>query len=197
MQQTVEALRARLAQHNRRALVLAAASLVGSALLWSIAYFVLYWVTLLSLTAARGIEAQPPKAFAAIFLYAAALLLGCAIWLRRTAPDERPPDERRAIAYLADFALALPRATLAVWGNVSAWQRLTQHELEAAAHLVELMHQDGRFPLHRLPLEIPERAERKNVLLALQILELIEIRRIEGELWLMPAAAAQNHFLGS
>ena len=190
MQPTLEALRARLAQHNRRVVVLTVFNAVGSLVLWCVVYIALYWLTLLSLTAARGVEAQPPKVFVAIFLYAAALLFACAIWLRRIAPDERPRDEKPAIGYVIDVLLALPRTTLSAWGNASAWLRLKPRELAAAAHLLDRMNQEGRVLLHQLPLEIPERAERKKVLFALQLLELIEVRRLEGELWLIPAAAS-------
>lgn len=186
MQQTVEALRHHVTQHNRRVVLLATLTLLGSTTLWCATYAVLYWLTLLTLSAARGVDAQPPKHFAALFFYAALLLVACALWLRRAAPDERPRDEKRTVSYLADLLLALPRITLAIWGNLSAWQTLSERELEVAAELVDRMQRDGRVRLRGLPLEIPDRAERKKVLLALQLLELLEIRRADGELWLIP-----------
>ena len=38
--------------------------------------------------------------------------------------------KNRSPAILLDFLLAIPRATLAIWGNLSAWQRLSDAELQ-------------------------------------------------------------------
>jgi hypothetical protein len=181
---TLEALRARLERHNRRAVALAALTFVVSATLWLLAYLFLYWLTLLALTAVRGIEARPPKNSAAYFFYGAMLLTVLAYWMRRRSPDEMPRDEKSYSEHVSDIILSLPRATLAIWGNLSARQRLSRDELEVAAHLLERMQNEGPLPLHRVPLEIPEPEVRRKVLLTLKLLGLVEVSRRKETLWL-------------
>jgi hypothetical protein len=191
VQSTVDALRACLARHNRRVGALTVLTLTVAAGLWFVLYACFYWLTLLALTATRGLEARLPEAFPAVFLYIAGMLVAFAYLLRRVSPDEMPRDEKTWFEQVTDVLLAVPRATLAVWGNLSAWQGLSESELAMAGQLIDRISAEGRVPLHTVPLDIPDRAARKKVLVALQLSEIVEVRRFEGAVWLSLSPANQ------
>lgn len=188
-------LRREIAGHNRRAALLALLAAVAAALLWAALYFVAHWLTLLFLTAARGVDTQVPSAFPDVFAIAAAALLAFAWMDRRLHPDDRPRDKRSPGEIALDVVLAIPRLTLAVWTTLSAWQRLGISELAQAAAFVARLVQERRIRLQSVPLEIPRERARERILYALQILQVIDVRREDGELWvtlnpLRPAALA-------
>lgn len=172
---TVKALRARVAEHNRQVLLLALLTLLIAASLWYVAYAALYWLTLLALTVKQGFEARPPEFFPTLYIYSAGLLV-LVTWLAsRFSPHEVLRDRKTWLATAADFLLGIPRATLAVWGNLSAYQRLTDEELRYAATLLAWIAKEKRLPLSRVPLEIPDRGMRQRIVLALQLAQLLQV----------------------
>ncbi len=180
---TAESLRTHFQRHNRRVAYLASLTIFVAAGLWFISYAIVYWLTLLFLSATRGVEARPPDTFPALFIYSALLMIFVS-WLARVLfPDETPNDDKSVAVIATDFLLAVPRATLAVWGNLSAWQRLSDDDLELAAHLVELLREEPRLPLQTLPVEMPGQAARRKILLALQLAQIIKMRRSNGVVW--------------
>lgn len=187
---TIRALRARFAQHNRQVLLLAGLTLFAAAALWVIAYAVVSWLALLFVSAVRGIEARPPETLPALFIYAAATLVLVSWWARRFSIDDTPRDEKSGLEIATEFLLAIPRMTLAIWGNLSAWQRLSDPEIEQAAAVIERLSAEGRVAWHSLGLDIPSRAARQKILLALQLAQLIHVRRIEGNLWIYLSRSA-------
>ncbi len=184
MSPTAAALREHLARHNRRVAFFVALTLFVAAGLWFVSYAIVYWITLLFISAVRGLDAHPPDTFPALFIYSAALLVLVSWIARALYPDEIPRDEKSAAELAADLLLAVPRATLAIWGNLSAWQRLTEHELELAAWLIERLRDEERLPLPSLPVEIPDRTARRNIVFALQLCQVIKMRRTGGIIWL-------------
>ena len=90
---------------------------------------------------------------------------------------------------MLDFLLMPPRLTLAVFGNLSAWLRLSASDLRDAAALIERVRAEKKLPLHAAPLELPEEKSRERVLLSLLLLRQLEIRKEDGALWLHPLAA--------
>ncbi len=181
---TAAALRDHFARHNRRVAVLVALTLFLATGLWFISYAIVYWLTLLFLSAAHGLEARPPDTFPVLFIYSAALLIIVSWIARAIFPNDTARDDKSLFEIAADFLLAVPRATLAIWGNLSAWQRLTDDELELAAGLVKLLRDEPRLPLQSLPVELPDRASRRKILLALQLSQVIKIRRTNSVTWL-------------
>jgi hypothetical protein len=178
------ALRAHLARHNRHVLGITGVTLLTAALLWLVLYGLAHWLTLFGLTAVRGGEAALPPGFRRGFLLAAAALLAVA-WLQRWLfPEHLPPDKKSLGAVLADLALAIPRATLAVWGNLSAWLRLSRAEIRLAADLVDQVARAQRIPLQSAPLLIPDERAREKIVFALLLLQVLEVRREDGAHWL-------------
>lgn len=92
-----------------------------------------------------------------------------------------------------DFLLAIPRMTLAITGNLSAWVKLTQSDISAAALLVDRVSREERVPLNETPLDIPEGGTRDRVLGALLLMGVIELHRDQEEIWLrLPPAAKKS-----
>ena len=180
----IEWLRRRFAEHNRLVVLLAVLTLLVTAGIWYLLFALLYWLAFLFASVVHGMDARPPDALPALFIYSAGLLLLLTWLARRRLDNERPKDEKTPWEIAMEFLIAVPRATLAVWGNLSAWQRLDERELGLAAELLAWLIEEGRVPLHRVPLEIPEPRDRMRILLALQLLEVISLRQGEDAVWL-------------
>jgi hypothetical protein len=166
-------------------LLLSFGTLLGSLLLWVLLYGIAVWLTVLFLSAIHGPEVRRrPAAFDKVFFSAAATLFVLAWIDRRLTPNDLPRDHKSPAEIATDFILAIPRTTLAVSGTLSAWQRLTQLDYERAAALLERIEATGRLPLQSTPLEIPEDAQREKILFALQLTQLVEVRREDREIWL-------------
>ena len=177
-------LRRRFAQHNRLVALVAGLTLLVAAALWYLLFVALYWLALVITGAARGMDARPPDILPALFIYAAGLLL-LVTWIAGTRYFDGPlKDKKSPLEIVAEFVLAVPRATLAVWGNLSAWQRLDPREMELAAGLLGRLLDEGRVPLHELPLDLPDPKTRMRILLALQLVEALHISRSDGIVWL-------------
>jgi len=178
------ALRAHFADHNFRVALLTLFTLVAAIALWFLLHAAMHWLALLAVTAVKGTEAHAPEFIDRFFWPAAAALLVLAWIDRRFRPDDRARDHRAAVEIVWEIILAIPRVTLAIGGTLSNWQHLDERELTSAAELLQNLAQDRKIALHSLPLEIPDDRLRLKVLFALQITQVIEIRRENRELWI-------------
>ncbi len=181
---SIDRLRRRVRKHNWQVLAFSFLSLAAAVFLWGALYFVAYWVVLFALTVLRGAEAQMPRGFTAAFALAGLALLAVAVAERRWRVNDRPIDKKPRAVIALDFLLSVPRITLAVQENLSAWVSLTPSELALAAHLVDRVRQARKLPLHAAPLEIPEAGARERVILALLMLHVLELRHEEKTAWL-------------
>lgn len=177
-------LRRELVRHNRRAFGFFVFTLIGAAFLWTAFYGLAYWLVLLGLSVVKGTDAAVPSAFPLAFLSIACALLVGAWWDRLATTNELPSDETTAADVAMDFLLAIPRATFAVWANLSAWRHLSPSELEHAAALMAVILQERRIPLHRTPLCIANDHERERIIYTLLLLQILHLHW-EGEVaWL-------------
>jgi hypothetical protein len=174
-------LRAHLALHNLRVIALAVLTCAAAIVLWAVLYVIGAWLAVLVLTVAEADPAGVMRAYPVVFGVAALCLVAVA-WLdRRLTPNERPVDEKPPDEIAMDFILAIPRTTLAVWSTLTAWQHLSAAEVrEAAAFLVRLA-RERRIPVHSVPLDIPRENARWRILFALQLVQIIDLRRDERE----------------
>ena len=182
--QRIAWLRRRFAEHNRLVLLVAVLTLLVTAGLWYLLFAALYWLTFLFASVAHGVDARPPDALPALFIYSAGVLLLLTWLARERLENQVPRDEKKPWEIAGEFLLAVPRATLAVWGNVSAWQRLDVRELELAADFVVLLESERRVPLHQVALHLPHARDRMRILLALQLIELLRVTQSDGTVWL-------------
>ena len=189
--QRIKWLRKRFAEHNRLVVLIAALTLLVTAGIWFLLFALLYWLAFLFASVVRGADARPPDALPALFIYSAGVLLLVAWFARKRFANEMPRDEKSPWEIATEFLLAVPRATFAVWGNLSAWQRLDDRELELAADLIEQIVDEGRIPLQQVPLHIPDPGDQMRILLALQLVEVIEMLRSDETTWLSVGAKAK------
>jgi len=189
------ALRAHFADHNFRVALLTLFTLVAAIALWFLLHAVLGWLSLLAVTTVKGTEARMPAFVEPVFWCGAAALLAAAWIDRRFRPDDRARDHKSAVEIAWEILLAIPRVTLAIGGTLSNWQSLSVHEIKTAAELLQQLMGNHRLPLHSLPLEIPNDKLRLKVLFALQITQVIEIRRENRELWIALNPLRPAHLL--
>jgi hypothetical protein len=178
------ALRAHFADHNARVALLTLLTLLAALALWFLLHAAVSWLALLAVSAVKGTDARLPVFIEDAFWWSTAALLALAWIDRHFRPDDRPRDHKSAAEIAWEILLAIPRVTFAIGGTLSAWQHLTRHEFDTAAGLVERLIREHRLLLHSLPLEIPNDKLRLKVLFALQLVQIIEIRRENRELWI-------------
>lgn len=176
-------LRRELAGHNLRVVLLAVLAAIAAAILWAALYVIAYWLTLLFLTAARGLDTPVPRDFRIAFFAIAGGLLAFAWIDRKLHPDDRTRDKRTPGEIVLEFVLAIPRVTLAVGSTLTAWQPLNSRELARAASFLEQLEHEGRIRLQTMPIEIPNERARERILFALQLTQFIEIRRENHDYW--------------
>lgn len=181
---TAEALRAHLAKHNRWVLVLTAVTSVAALAAWALLYFVSIWMLVLFMATFDIPNAHIPRRFWVLYLVAA--LCGVAMaWLdSRLSPNARPVDRKHPWEIFMDFLLAVPRMTLAIGGNLAAWQKLSDAELREAAELLHRLGSEKRVPMSGVRLQIPDPEAALRILFALQMTEIIDTHREGNEFWL-------------
>jgi hypothetical protein len=178
-------LRAHLARHNARVLLLSAATLAAAIVLWAVLYVIAQWLTLLALVIVRGADTPLPRGFPIVFGAAMLCLLAYAWIDRRLTPNDMPRDEKSAGEIAEDFLLAIPRTTLAAWSTLTAWQWLSAREFSLAASLLERLSRERRVAVHSLPIDIPEDEVRWRILFALQLTQLVDLRRDGRDYWIV------------
>jgi hypothetical protein len=178
------ALRQKLRAHNLHVLSILFLSVIGSALLWLGAYFFGYWMLLVLVTIAHGTEAQMPPQYTKVYLIVAACAF-CAAWIdRRLRPDPRPADKKPPFVIALDFVFTPARMLLSLRDNASAWQSLSDADLQQAIAFIDRVRAVRRFPVHTAPVEIPDDTARERVVFALLHLRILEMIHDDGVAWL-------------
>lgn len=183
MNDTVPApFRAHFKRHNRRVLLLAFFTLLLALGFWALIYLAVYWVTLLTLTAWRGIDATMPGFFMEGFVASAVILCAIGYIAHRISPDESPKDKQTWWKIAFDLLLAIPRVTLTAWETLTAYRFLNERDLTAAWWLAEKVGREEKISMQSIPVEMPDPAQRRKVILSLQLAELIDVHRENREL---------------
>lgn len=142
-------------------------------------------MVLLALTVVQGVNARPPDIFPICFAGSAALLCILVYVAHRVSPHERLRDRKPGWEVALDFLLAVPRSTLSVWGTLTAYQFLDEYEMGCAWDLLQFIGRERRIPLHAISREISEPQVQERVVVALQLVGLIEFRETENGVMLM------------
>ena len=179
-------LRAHLARHNARVVLLSAATLAAAIVLWAVLYAIAQWLTLLALTIVRGEDTALPRGFPVVFAAAVFCLLAYAWIDRRLTPNDMPRDDKSVGEIAEDFLLAIPRTTLAAWSTLTAWQSLSASEFALAAAFLERLNRERRVAMHSLPIDIPDEEARWRILFALQLTQIVDLRREDRDFWIVP-----------
>lgn len=181
---TAEVLRAHLARHNRRVLLLAAATLVAALAAWVLLYFVSVWILVLGLSVLDLPNMRVPHGFWVLYCVAALCAIGFAWIDQRLTPNARPRDHKGLYEVALEFLLAVPNMTLAVGGTLRAWQSLSDDELLQAGELLHWLGREKRVPLSGVRVQIPDPESAVRILFALQMTQVIDSHRDGNEFWL-------------
>jgi len=173
-------LRKYFARHNWQVLGFTFLTLVASTLLWGLLYFGSLLLCLLVRALIYEGDLPAPKGFPFVFGAIAAALIFSAWFDHVLAASERPPDRRLVAEIVLDIVLAIPRTTLAIYGNLSAWQWLSRRQLELAARLVERVARERKVPMHATPVDIPNDREREKIVFALLLLRILDVQQEEN-----------------
>jgi len=184
-QGTAKVLRAHLAQHNRRVLALAIATLVAALAAWALLYIVCCWVLVLAIAIFDLPFARVPRHFLLVYVVAAVCGIGLAWIDQRLTPNARLRDSKTPWEIFMELLLAVPNMTLAVGGTLGAWLSLSNEELLGAAELLHRLGEEKRVPMSGVRLQIPDPDAAVRILFALQMTQVIEAYREENnEFWL-------------
>jgi hypothetical protein len=176
-----EALRRKVAAHNRLVWITGVWSGAAVALMWVAIYFIARWLLVLGSTLVKGLDATMPERFDRGFAIAAAawLLVG---WIaHRRGFWERVRGDKSAGDMLIELLLLPTRATFATLHNFRTLIRLSDDQLQTAATFLVRVVRAGRLAAADIALELPEEAAREPVLHALTVLDLIYLRQNERE----------------
>jgi len=180
MSRTEALVRAAVARHNRRVAAVCTVTLSAAIVAWCFAYEIFTWLSLLLASVAQGLDAKMPRHLPVIAIYIGGALFLIALALRAFPRDERAVDRRSWMAVLSDVVLALPRLTIAAWTNLTAWQRLSKGEFEHATHLIDHLREQPVLPVAQLLVIIPDKPVCRRIVLALQLAQLVELKRRQG-----------------
>ena len=181
---TAEVLRAHLARHNRRVLLLAAGTLVAALAAWVLLYFVSVWILVLGISVSDLPSERVPHGLWLLYSVAALCAIGFAWIDQRLTPNARPRDDKSLYDIVLEFLLAVPNMTLAVGGTLRAWQSLSDDELLQAGELLHRLGSEKRVPLSGVRLQIPDPESAVRILFALQMTQVIDSHRDGNEFWL-------------
>ncbi|MEQ1860337.1 MAG: hypothetical protein ABMA13_10405 [Chthoniobacteraceae bacterium] len=176
-----EALRRKISAHNRFVWITTVWSVVAVAFMWLAIYFIARWVIVLGATVIKGLDATMPGRFDRGFAIAVIVLLIVGWIARRRGFWSRVREEKAATVILLELLLLPTRATFATVHGLRKLIRLSDDHLHTAADFLVRVVRAGRVVETDVPLEMPEEAARARVLHALEVLDLIYLRKSEGE----------------
>lgn len=184
-QGTAKVLRSHLAQHNRRVLALAIATLVAALAAWALLYIVCCWVLVLAIAIFDLPFTRVPRHFLLVYIVAAVCGIAVAWIDQRLTPNARLRDSKTPREIFMEFLLAVPNMTLAVGGTLGAWQSLSNAELLGAAELLHRLGEEKRVPMSGVRLQITDPDAAVRILFALQMTQVIDAyREPNNEFWL-------------
>ncbi len=193
---TAQIVQARLRSHNVSVIAASGATLVLVAVSWALLYIAAYWIVMFSLTVAKAGGAQLPASFDTVCGWVAGVLLVAAAIDMWFFPSERALDERPALATITDIILFLPRLTLTIPLNFTAWTRLPAYLRRDAAALLDRLRTERKLAMSTLSFDLPDERQRIRIVRALQMLQITEIRPEKGELWLRFSPLAPRELRG-
>ena len=179
----------RIASHNRQVVGAVLLCLLGSGVLWALAYALIVGITIGFLTSIHGEEVAagtllivlPWWIRPAALSFAALLFLWGLIdrWFRRF----RPVGDRQIIGWhiLGDILLAAPRLTFGIWDHLRAMVRLNGQEQSEAIELLRYIYHQKRCSRSSMGAIFPETHRLPKILDSLQLLGWIGLLRHDEE----------------
>ena len=175
-----EALRRKIARHNKFVRLYALWSGFLILGMWIAIYLVSRWALILSRTIVQGVDAEPPNRFGWGFFLFVGLWFVAAWFEQKRQPAYLRSNDRTLAEIFLELALFPPRATLSTIRHAGERVTLQESELVMATDLLERIGRAGKIPIQAAEFFHPE-AHHQNLCDALQTLDLVQVRRVKGE----------------
>ncbi len=172
-----EALRRKIAAHNRLVVLTSICGVLAVAVMWAGLYLVSRWCVVMSATLVDGVEATMPPRFDRAFAVGVLVLLVAGWIARRFGLYQRLREEKGVGFTLIEVCLIPARATFGTISNLQNYLRLGEDDLRAATDFLVRVARAGKLAATAVPVELPDESTRDRVLYALQLLDLIYLRR--------------------
>lgn len=166
-----------LARHNRRMLVLLIFSCFAVALLWGALFLGVYWLTLLALTLGKGTEAVAPAEIWKPFIIGALLACSATWFVSKVLPGNSTKERGSLLTTFWHLILALPNATLGLLNLARGFHCLNRSQKAVAWDLLQSIHKERGMDYRSLPLAVPNPVLAEHLVLNLQLVGLVELRR--------------------
>lgn len=175
-----EALRRKLAAHNRLVCLSTLCATLGVATMWAGLYFAMRWMAVLGASVVKGVDATMPARVDQAFAATALALLTAGWFARRAGFFQRVREERGAGLMLLELALLPARATWGTLDNARSFLRLDDDDLRTASDLLVRIVRAGKLAATALPQEFSRDGQRERVVHALALMELIYLRESDA-----------------
>jgi len=182
-----EALRRKIERHNKFIRLFAVWSGFLIAGMWAGIYFFSRWAILFGRTIAQGTEAEMPKPLGWGFLLFVGIWLAAGWVERKAEPGYLRSNDRSLIEVLLEIALFPPRATFAAFRHLHQRVALAESELEWAATLLNHVGRAGKLPVEAVSDLFPLESDAQRLTETLKTLDLVYIRRVKDEEFLVVA----------
>ena len=172
-QRLKEALRRKIASHNRLVRLSTIGAVLGVAIMWGFLYFLANWLPVFFVTIVKGVDAEVPANLhrSILVFFTFWMLVGLIdrlVRARRAESLNATPMES-ALGTL----LIPPRVTFSIWDNVRNRIWLSEYELEHASDFLERLYARGKMQMQSVPVELPDEHSRERILTALRLTDLV------------------------
>ena len=175
-----EALRRKLAAHNRLVCLSTLCATLGVATMWAGLYFAMRWMAVLGASVVKGVDATMPARVDQAFAATTLALLTAGWFARRAGFFQRVREERGAGLMMLELALLPARATWGTLDNARSFLRLDDDDLRTASDLLVRIVRAGKLAATALPQEFSRDGQRERVVHALALMELIYLRESDA-----------------
>ena len=177
-----EALRRKIAGHNRLVRLSTLGGILGVVVMWTVLYFVANWLPVFILTVVKGLDAEVPENLHRWVLLVFTLWLSVG-WIDRLIRKRRDESlNPTASSSVLGFLLLPPHATFSILDNIQNRIGLSEYELELASDFLERLYWHGKMQVQSIPVELPADDSRERILTALRLTELVrelEVRKTD------------------
>lgn len=175
------ALQRKIAAHNRLVTLTIVSSCIAVVAMWVALYFLAHWFLVALATVVKGVEAEAPQHVSRTFAIAVIAEFAAFFLAHRAGFYQRLRDERGVLSTGLELCLLPARATFGTIQNLRNRIRFDETDLSAATDFLVRVVRAGKLPASSVPVDLPSEGSRKRVLHALQLLDLIYLRRGKAE----------------
>lgn len=178
-----DALRRTIRRHNELVWLSSLTSAVIVCFMWAGIYFISRWLIIFFSTVVKGLDAVIPQHFDRGFFIVVAIWMIVG-WIARQRGFFRTlRSESSSSLTLLELLLTPPRATFGALQNIRNRIRLSEEDLVVATDFLVRVVRAGKMATTNVPVELPDDTSRDKIILALQLLDLIYLRKVDDITW--------------